>query len=103
MKSIFYLFLLFSCLKVNAQTGIHDPNLASIDTKVKSFMATYTIPGLTFALAKNGKIVYMRAFGTSVLGQTVLAQPHNLYRIASLSKPITSIAIMKLVQEGKVS
>ncbi len=103
MKNIFYLFLLTSFLQVNAQTGIPVPQMAAADNLVKNFMAANGVPGLTIALAKDGKIVYMRGFGYADIAHTIPVQPNNLFRIASCSKQITSIAIMKLMQEGKLS
>jgi CubicO group peptidase (beta-lactamase class C family) len=45
----------------------------------------------------------MRAFGTANQAGTELTQPYHMFRIASVSKPITSIAIMKLIENGQLS
>jgi len=104
MKKFLLASIVLVCLlHANAQTGIPVPQMTGADTRIKNFMTTYAIPTLTFAMAKNGKIVYMRAFGYADKANTVLAQPYNLFRIASCSKQITSIAIMKLMQEGKLN
>ncbi|HVE57247.1 MAG TPA: serine hydrolase [Pyrinomonadaceae bacterium] len=70
---------------------------------MQTFLTNYQIPGATFAIAKNGKLVYMRAFGTANQAGTELTQPYHMFRIASISKPITSIAIMKLIENGQLS
>ena len=85
---------------VDAQTGIPVPSMVQTDNLIKDFLTTYEIPGASVAIAKDGKIVYMRAFGYTDINKTNSTQPYNLFRIASLSKQITSIAIMKLMQEG---
>ncbi len=103
MKNIFYLLLLTSFLQVNAQTGIPVPQMTAADNIINNFMTTHGMPGLTIALAKDGRIVYMRGFGYADIAHTIPVQPNNLFRIASCSKQITSIAIMKLMQEGKLS
>ena len=103
MKNLFYLLLLTSFLQANAQTGIPVPQMTQADNLVKNFMTTYAIPGLTIALTKDGKIVYMRGFGHEDIAKTIPVQPNNLFRIASCSKQITSIAIMKLMQDGKLT
>ena len=95
-------FLLLSFCS-NAQTGIGIPQMTNCDNMVTSFMATYNIPGATFALAKNGKLVYDRAFGNADISGNEVTQPYNLFRIASVSKPITAIAIMKMVENGQIS
>ena len=101
MKKKFYLLIPFICIiKLYAQTGIAVPQMSQCDNLVNNFLATYNIPGATFTLSKDGKIVYMRAFGYADRAKTIPTQPHDLLRIASVSKPITSIAIMKMMQDG---
>ena len=58
---------IFLALSSNAQTGINIPQMNTCDNLVSTFMETYDIPGATFALAKNGKLVYHRAFGNADL------------------------------------
>ncbi|MDP5170119.1 MAG: serine hydrolase [Bacteroidia bacterium] len=95
--------LFFACNFAAGQTGIPVAQMTTCDNLVSQFLTKYDIPSATFAMAKNGKLVYMRAFGHADLAKTELTQPHNLFRIASLSKPITSIAVMKLVENGQLS
>lgn len=103
MKYLFYLPLFLWTLNINGQTGLPATGMTAADNLVESFMYNYGIPGLTFAMSKNGKMVYLRSFGYSDLAESVPTQPYNLFRIASLSKQITSIAIMKLIQDGQFS
>ncbi len=86
-----------------AQTGIDVPQFNSCDALVDNFMQTYDIPGATFAIAKDGKLVYHKAFGHADAARNEMTLPHHLFRIASISKPITSIAIMKLMEENQLS
>lgn|GEM_PF-551511 len=95
--------LISSITKVSGQTGIPVPEMAQSDILVKNFIAKYDILGATMALSKDGKIVYMRAFGYEDIAKTIPMKPYNLLRIASLSKQITSVAIMKMMQDGKLS
>ena len=88
---------------VFAQTGIPVGSMSHCDTQVQAFMNTYQMPGATFAVAKNGKLIYMRAFGNANQAGTEPTQPYHMLRIASISKPITSIAIMKLIENGQLS
>ncbi|MEM6802316.1 MAG: serine hydrolase [Bacteroidota bacterium] len=99
-RSIFSLLFILSFLGLQAQTGIDVPGMSSCDILVNQFMNTYDIPGLSFALSKNGKMVYMRSFGHADLARTEETQPHHMFRIASVSKPITSIAVNKLIEDG---
>ncbi|TAE48634.1 MAG: class A beta-lactamase-related serine hydrolase, partial [Bacteroidetes bacterium] len=77
--------------------------MSSTDAALSTFMQQNNVPGGTFAYARNGKLVYARSFGTMGAAGSESAQPYHMYRIASVSKPITSIAIMKLVQDGLLS
>jgi CubicO group peptidase (beta-lactamase class C family) len=90
-------------LPIFAQTGIPVGSMSQCDTQMQTFLTNYQIPGATFALAKNGKLIYMRAFGTANQAGTEATQPHHMFRIASISKSITSIAIMKLIENGQLS
>jgi CubicO group peptidase (beta-lactamase class C family) len=103
MRSILLFSMLFSVQIIKAQTGIPVPQMAASDNLIKNFLTAYSIPGATIAIAKDGRIVYMRAFGFSDIAHTIPTQPYNLFRIASLSKQITSIAIMKMLQNGQLS
>jgi CubicO group peptidase (beta-lactamase class C family) len=85
------------------QTGAEQESLKGIDTQVQDFMKAWNIPGGAVAITKNGKLIYSRGFGYSDLKRTSAVQPTDMFRLASVSKPITSIAIMKLVEQGKLS
>lgn len=102
MKNLYLLLLIFS-LSASAQTGLGISQLNSCDAKVNSFLSTYGIPGATMAIAKDGKLIYMKGFGYHDLAKSDSVQPHHLFRIASVSKPITAIAVMKLVENGQLS
>ena len=77
--------------------------MSQCDAQVQTLLANYQIPGATLAIAKNGKLVYMRGFGTADQAGTEATQPYHMFRIASISKPITSTAIMKLIENGQLS
>ncbi len=104
MKTITSIILALSWSMVAfAQTGIPVASMSHCDQLVTNFLSTYDIPGATLAIAKDGKLVYARGFGDASLDGTEDTQPHHMFRIASVSKPITSIAVMKLVEQGKLS
>jgi CubicO group peptidase (beta-lactamase class C family) len=60
------------------------------------------IPGAVIAVARDGKIVYEKAFGYQNREGNVSMKADAIFRIASMSKPITSVAVMMLVEEGKI-
>lgn len=100
MRRFILLLVLPLFYNTYAQTGIPVPEMTHCDTKAMNFMSTFNIPSMTFALAKDGKLVYSRAFGNADLSATIPTQPYNMFRIASVSKPITSIGIMKMMEDG---
>lgn len=73
------------------------------DRDVKQFMQNWDLKGASVAVAREGKLVYARGFGYASLEDSVKAQPFNRFRVASISKLITAVAIMKLQEEGKIS
>lgn len=85
------------------KSGEEVPSLSSFDEAVIAFMKKWSIPGGQLAVCKNGRLVYSRGFGYGDLSNTEPVSIKNLFRIASVSKPITAVAIMKLVEEKKIS
>ena len=102
-KLIILFFAVYIQTFAFSQTGILVPEMTQADNLVNNFMSLYGIPAASVAMAKNGKIVYQRSFGKSDIAGSITTQPYNLFRIASLSKQITAIAIMKLMQNGQLS
>lgn len=59
--------------------------------------------GCSVAIAEKGQIVFEYGSGFADLENLVLAKPESVYRLASVSKSITAIAVMQLVEQGKVN
>lgn len=60
------------------------------------------IPGLSLTVAVDGKIVYSEGFGYADLEERVPAWTTTKFRIGSISKPLTAVGLMELVEAGKV-
>ncbi len=86
-----------------AATGTAVPELAAYDTEIEAFLARWNIAGAAVAVARNGRLVLSRGYGVADRGTGAPVQPDALFRIASVSKPITSAAVLKLVQDGVLS
>ncbi len=104
--SIMTLFL--ACSKDDeVSTPIENPpvttqvDMASVDSKVTTFMTTYNIPGASLAISKNGKLVYVKGYGKDNIASNENVTPNHRFRLASVSKSYTGIAIMKLIQDGQ--
>lgn len=63
-------------------------------------MVQYNAPGLSVAIARHGQLVYQRGFGYANKAADERVTPASLFRIASLTKPITSVAIFSLIEQG---
>jgi CubicO group peptidase (beta-lactamase class C family) len=85
-----------------AQTADYS-GYSGLDNKIKAFMNAWEIPGATVAITKDGRNIYSKAFGYSDEAHTKPVKEGDRFRIASVSKPVTSIGIMKLVEQGKLS
>ena len=69
----------------------------------EQFRQKFGIPGLSVAISRHGRLVYREAFGLADVEAGEAATPSHLFRIASVTKPITSTAIYLLVEQGKVN
>jgi N-acyl-D-amino-acid deacylase len=76
--------------------------MGSYDQAIPDLMRKYAIPGGAVAVLRDGRLIYARGFGYADVEKKTQVQPDALFRIASVSKPITSAAIMKLVEDGKL-
>jgi N-acyl-D-amino-acid deacylase len=82
-------------------TGPTDARFESFDRMMVEFLEKNPrVPGAALAVARHGRLVYSRGFGYAD-GKTKV-EPDSRFRIASISKPITSVAILRLAQEGKL-
>jgi CubicO group peptidase (beta-lactamase class C family) len=83
-------------------TGQAVAGLESFDQIIPELMRKHGIPGGAVALVRDGKLIYARGYGYGDVEAQTRVQPDALFRIASVSKPITAVAILKLVEEGKL-
>jgi N-acyl-D-amino-acid deacylase len=83
-------------------TGVTDARLAPFDDLMKAFVEEHKIPGAALAITRNGMLVYSRGFGYADVENKIPVEPNSLFRIASISKPITAVAILHLVEQGKL-
>jgi CubicO group peptidase (beta-lactamase class C family) len=76
--------------------------LAAMEETVRAFMHRYEVPGFSVAIAHHGQFVYRRAFGWADQEAGERATPANVFRIGSVSKPITSVAIFTLIERKRL-
>jgi CubicO group peptidase (beta-lactamase class C family) len=80
----------------------HFAQVGKIDTMVQNFMQYWSLKGVSLAIVKDEKLIYAKGFGYADEAKKEIVTPHHLFRIASVSKLITAVAVMKLVEEHKL-
>ncbi len=87
----------------NVSAGKVDPRLASYDRMMRDFMKEHRVPGVSVAVTDGGRVVLARGYGYADLATREKVQPTSLFRIASISKPLTAVAVLQLVEQGKLT
>lgn len=127
---MFLLLVLYSCSKDDStsdpdpiSTPIENPNpdsdpdsnpdpdpepdsqndIMAVDNAVQAFLDKYDVPGAAIAVSVNEKMVYTKGYGYSNLADMTPTAFDDVFRVASLSKPFTATAIMKLIDEGQIA
>lgn len=84
-----------------AAPGLDPQRLGRIDTAINEEIAAGKIPGAVALIAHNGKLVYHESFGFADLDSQTPMQTNSIFRIASMTKAITSVAVMVLYEQGR--
>src|SRR6266516_2087793 len=79
-----------------------DSAFASFDREIQKFMSARNVPGGALAVVKDGRLVYTRGYGWADRENKVPVESASLFRIASISKPFTAVAVLKLVETAKL-
>ncbi|AUD00540.1 serine hydrolase domain-containing protein [Spirosoma pollinicola] len=125
MKFLYPAFLLFTSAALAQQTApgrvathiaTYQPPVFSDANRLKTLEAAFPIveklykdfsekrhiPGLTFGIVVDGQLVYSGGTGYTDVAKKTAATPKSLFRIASMTKSLTAMAILKLRDEGKL-
>lgn len=84
------------------QKGLSPEKRAEIEKAVSSFMSANSVPGVGAAVVLDGEPVWSAGFGMSDLEDYAPATSSTLFRLGSISKPITAVAILQLNERGKL-
>jgi CubicO group peptidase (beta-lactamase class C family) len=82
------------------EVGVVSDSLNKIDAFINEMISAGKIPGAAVLVAREGKIVYHKAFGLQDIEQSLPLDTNDIFRIASMTKPIVSVAIMQLYEHG---
>jgi len=83
-------------------TGTEVPALSSFDRIIPALMVKWGIPGGAVAVVKDGRLVYSRGYGYANVANATPTAADALFRLASISKPITAVAALKLQEQGRL-
>jgi Beta-lactamase class C and other penicillin binding proteins len=102
-KAVIALLLLCATRAALAQqSGLPPEKLREIERLITMEMSRQSIPGMSIAVAGPGNTYWSNGYGMAELENFVPAKASTVYRLASISKPITAVAAMQLVQAGKL-
>ena len=85
----------------NAGPGLIADRLARIDTAIEAEVAAGKIAGAVALIARNGQVAYHKEFGFADIESQAPMQPDSIFRIASMTKAVTSVAVMMLHERGR--
>ncbi|MEZ4939545.1 MAG: serine hydrolase [Saprospiraceae bacterium] len=105
---LFAMATVTSCIAQSAKQIIEGPEGVSLDSLLTPYLMqlrelTNNSASLAVGLTKGDKIIYARTFGFSNIEDSIKADFNTVFHIASVSKPFTAAAIVKLVEQGKLN
>ena len=81
--------------------GMSSARLSRLDAAVQADIAAGRLPGIVVAVARRGKVVYQKAFGVANLATREPMRTDALFRLYSMTKPIASVGLLTLYEQGK--
>lgn len=104
IRAISLILLIGASASVRAQAPTQLPadKRARVEQAISSFMSRQNIPGVSVAIVQDNQIQFVGGYGITDLENFVPTKPASVFRIASVSKPLTAVAAMQLVEKGKL-
>lgn len=73
-----------------------------LESEVPQLLTKYKIPGASISIIENEQVVWVGTFGYKNVGDQSKMDRDTIFQVASISKPVTALGIMKLVEQGKI-
>ena len=83
-------------------TGSALPGLGSYDAFMTALIRKWDIAGAGLAVARDGRLLLVRGYGLADRSRSAPVEPSSRFRLASLSKTVTAVAVLQLVQDGRL-
>ncbi len=87
----------------NVASGKEDERFACYDRMMHDFLQEHRVPGAAIAVTDRGQLVFSRGYGYGDLADKQPVTPESLFRIASVSKPITAVATLQLIERNQLN
>jgi CubicO group peptidase (beta-lactamase class C family) len=109
MRYCYILLLLLTCCSAFSQglpnalpesLGLSSARLSRIDTVMNAAVKSGIMPGMVALVARHGKIAYLKSFGLKDVAAKTTMTNDAMFRIASMTKAITTVAVMTLYEQG---
>lgn len=97
-----FLLALLPANQVTNNTDSELPETQRFDRTIEQFMKKWEIKGASFALMKDNRLIYCKGYGFADVEAQIPTDVKHVFRVASVSKLITAVGIMKLVEENKI-
>jgi CubicO group peptidase (beta-lactamase class C family) len=89
-------------LSTPEEVGMSSERLEKLSARMQSYVDAKKLAGIVTLVARRGQIVHLEAFGTQSLEAPAPMKGDSLFRIYSMTKPITSVAALMLYEDGKL-
>lgn len=84
------------------EVGLSSARIAMLDNTLRHYSDSGHVPGFVAGIARHGKIVYLQSAGWQDIESQQGMQNNAMFQIRSMSKPITSLAVMQLIEQGRL-
>jgi CubicO group peptidase (beta-lactamase class C family) len=106
MTRVFLIFLLALSTAFAAgdpaKAGMDPARVAAINARMKAYVDQGYIPGIVTLIQRKGAVAQFEALGWQDIEAKKPMRPDSIFQLMSMSKPITGVAVMMLVEEGKI-
>jgi CubicO group peptidase (beta-lactamase class C family) len=102
ISSVIILINLIVSTNLHAQEKNKIPGLANYISNIFRILQIDTMPGASVLVSQNGDIIYQKGFGYADIEKKIPVTPDTKFKIGSISKQFTAVAILKLQEENKI-
>ena len=104
ITTLFLIIITFSCVdNPQKKNDLSIQSISKIDSYIEDKILNNQIPGAVILVKKNDKIVHFKSYGYSNYNKKIKFKNNDIFRIASMTKIMTSIAVLQLVEDNKIS